>query len=249
MRLLIDIGNTRLKWAVLKEGMLGKQHSFRYQQEYLPDQLFSHWSTLISPAGVHVASVAGEQITNGLRQWVAIHWGCPVEILHSEKQCCGVINGYTKPESLGVDRWAAMVAAFGIIGSSVCVIDSGTAVTFDVINSKGRHLGGVIAPGQDMMRHALLDSTARVFIDEPSRAVELLGTDTTSCVLSGGLQATIGLIERMAQQVQHQLDEAAVLVLTGGGADHLIPLLSIPYQHVENLVLQGVARIVEDRRG
>lgn len=249
MKLLVDIGNTRLKWALLSDGKLGQQHALAYRPELLCAQLDQAWSSFPPPKELYLVSVASRQIVQGVSEWVENTWNCPVEVLHSEKLCAGVANGYTSPERLGVDRWAAMVAAYGLVGSAVCVIDCGTALTCDAIDSHGNHLGGVIVPGQEMMRRGLLESTAGISLSEASQAAPVWGTDTTSCVWAGGLQASVALIERAVTQLQQQLKESVKAVITGGDAETLMPWLSLPYRYEADLVLQGVARIVMEQRG
>jgi len=248
MRLLIDIGNTRLKWALLSDGKLSQQHAFVYQQAILAEQLTRKWAQLTAPKGIYVVSVATTQIVQDVTDWSKKRWACPVEVIQSGMRCGEVINGYTKPECLGVDRWAAIVAAYGIVGSAVCVIDCGTAVTCDMVDSHGNHLGGVIVPGQEMMRSALMESTAGIQVRASSRIATLWGRDTTSCIEAGGLQASVALIERMVLQMQRQLDEPVMAVLTGGDAESLLPWLSIPCRYEENLVLQGLVRIAMEQR-
>jgi type III pantothenate kinase len=249
MNLLIDIGNTRLKWAQLADGMLGQQRALVYQPESLSAQLDLAWSALTPPRAIYLVSVAAREITQGVMDWAAKQWGCTLEQLQTGKQCAGVVNGYTQPERLGVDRWMAMIGAYHLVGSALCAIDCGTALTCDAIDSQGNHLGGVIAPGQVMMRRALLQNTAGIELAQEGPPVSGWGTDTTGCVLAGGLQATVGLIERMVSQLQRQLDEPVTPVLTGGDAERLLPWLSLPCRHEADLVLQGIARIVMEQRG
>ncbi len=246
MRLLVDIGNTRLKWALLEDVIPGTQHAMVYRTNELADQLTDEWRGLDAPCTVHIASVGQRKVTNALVEWLKKQWACPVEELQVGQRCCGVVNGYKRPESLGVDRWLAMVAAYGLVNAAVCVVDCGTALTCDVIDSRGRHLGGVIAPGLEMMRHSLLERTAGIDFNAPLQSVAPWGRDTTSCVLAGGIQASIGMIERVVQQLQRQLKEPVVTVLTGGDAESLLPWLSVNHRYESNLVLQGVARMVTE---
>ena len=249
MRLLIDIGNTRLKWALLLDGKLEQQGAFVYQKTSLSEQLSREWSALGTPQGIFMVSVAAGDITQGVFDWAAKRWDCPLEKLHSGKRCGGVVNGYSKPECLGVDRWAAIVGAFALVGNAVCVVDCGTALTIDVVDSDGSHLGGLIVPGQAVMHRSLRESTAGLQVSEVPGSASLLGTDTTSCIFAGSTQASVGLIERMVLQMQHQLDDSPVLVLTGGGAEALSPWLTLPYRYESDLVLQGIVRIMMEQRG
>lgn len=248
MRLLIDIGNTRLKWALLTGGELSKQHSFIYQEGLLSEQLAQTWAKLTPPAGIHIVNVASKETVQKVIEWVTQRWACPVDDIKSGIRCGKVVNGYNKPEHLGVDRWAAIVGAYEITGSAACVVDCGTAMTCDMVDSDGNHFGGVILPGQKMMRSALLGSTAGIQpVRELSQIATLWGRDTTSCIDAGRLQASVGLIERLVVQMQCQLEEPVMAVLTGGDAEALLPWLSLPCRYEVNLVLQGLARIVMEQ--
>lgn len=244
MRLLVDIGNTRLKWTWLDNGLCGPQHALLYRQNEISEQLSKEWAGLALPQSVHIVSVSNRQLTDNLAAWLVKKWGCPVEVLQTGLQCGGVINGYIRPDCLGVDRWAAMVAAYNLINAAVCVIDCGTALTCDALDSRGRHLGGVIAPGLTMMRDALLERTAGIEVSEPSQVETLWGRDTTSCVIAGGVTAALGLIERVVLQLQQELDEPVMAMLTGGDAESLLPRLAVNYRYEPSLVLQGVAHMV-----
>lgn len=247
MRLLVDIGNTRLKWALRDDVLPGRHRAMVYQSKGLVEQLTREWSDLSAPQAVSMVSVAGRKITKEITAWMEKKWACPVEVLQAGITCAGVINGYTKPEQLGADRWAAMVGAYALENSAVCVIDCGTALTCDAIDSDGRHLGGVIAPGLEMMRHLLLERTKGIKLEEPLQRPILWGADTASCVLAGGLHASIGLIERVVLQMQRQLERPVMAVITGGDAEFLLPWLSVRYRYEADLVLQGLARMVAEQ--
>lgn len=249
MRLLIDIGNTRLKWALLANGELLKQHALVYQEELLSEQLAQRWSKLTPPTGIHIVSVASKEVVQNVIEWVTQRWACPVDEIKSGIRCGKVVNGYTRPESLGVDRWAAIISAYETTCSAVCVVDCGTAITCDLVDSHGNHLGGAILPGLEMLRNALMENTAGIQqIRDSSRITTLWGRDTESCINVGRIQASVGLIERMVLQARNQLEEPVMTVLTGGDAAVLLPWLSFPCRYEADLVLQGVARIVMEQR-
>ncbi len=247
MRLLIDIGNTRLKWTVLDGDLPGPQQALAYSKAEITAQLTQLWSALPAVQAVYVVSVAEYQLTDAVIGWIEKRWHCPVEVLQTGTHCAGVINGYAEPESLGTDRWAAMVAAYRLMNSAVCVFDCGTALTCDAIDHRGRHLGGAIVPGKELMYRSLLDNTARIERLEVSQNMTIWGTDTASCVEAGRLHATIGFIESAVQHLQQQLGKPVTAVLTGGDAESLLPWLSVNYRYEANLVLQGIARIVTEQ--
>jgi len=242
MKLLIDLGNSRLKWAELRQGELTGYGSCAHRE-------VSDWTNLFArherPETVFVASVAAEEVLEQLAQQVTGVWGVPVVQLHSARRCCGVSNSYTDYERLGVDRWAAMLAAYHRTHAALCVIDCGSAVTLDALDSEGRHLGGYIVPGWRLQQQALLHGAAR--IDEPM-GVALggeWGRNTLECVTHGIAQQLAALVERSVKQLEQQLQRPVSVVMTGGDAGVIMPLLDMALEYEQHLVLQGLALMVE----
>ena len=133
-----------------------------------------------------------------------------------------------------------MVAAYAD-GRAPCVLAGvGTALTLDALASDGRHLGGLIAPGPQLMRQSLLDATAKVRLDRPGEILEL-ADNTADAVVSGCFQAAAALIERFATRMAARLDGAPTLILGGGDAATLMPLLSLPARLSQDSVLRGLA--------
>ncbi len=247
MRLLIDIGNSRLKWALLDDGTLSSQSAVDYRSEGSLEVLLEQaWRALDRPEAVHMISVADSTVTERVIRWIEHKWACPQEQQETGLHCAGVDNGYVSPQRLGVDRWAAMIAAYGLVHAAICVVDCGTAMTCDAIDCKGKHLGGVIVPGRQMMSHSLIHSTAGITLDVPQASTMSWGTDTASCINAGWIHASVGLIERAVQQLKQQLDEPVILVMTGGDAEFLLPWLSVDYRYEADLVLQGLARMASE---
>lgn len=250
MKLLIDIGNTRLKWAVFRNGKLSQTHAFNYAEGVL-SEYFSHtWSALDRPESVYLVSVVGTDIEAALNEWCFTRWGIEATHLKSQRYCCGVRNGYTEYRRLGIDRWAAIIAAYRLTNSAVCVIDSGTAFTCDAVSRDGQHLGGLIVPGSSMQKRLLLENTKGITMTKDAEAGIAWGRDTSNCVESGIVQSQLGLIERSVMSLQ--TDEAAgcALVLTGGAATTLLPFITHSCRYEPDLVFQGMLHIIrEQERG
>jgi type III pantothenate kinase len=153
-----------------------------------------------------------------------------------------VRNAYERPEQLGADRWAALIGARSLHPGSTLVVMAGTATTVDLLDGQGLFRGGLILPGLDLMRRSLARNTAQLdllpgeFRDTP--------TNTADAIFSGCLSAQAGAVERMFQHIAAEPD--ALCLLSGGAALHLLPLLRIPVRPVENLVLEGLARIGQE---
>lgn len=237
MLLLVDIGNTNLKWAFLEGNRLSGSHSLRHGGE-LSRTLTDRWLAGTTPSGVWVANVAGRTIGEGFTEWSEIHWGLTPRFAESQPRLLGVANGYRDPRQLGVDRWLAMVAAFDALHTSVLVVDCGTAATLDLIDDGGRHLGGLILPGLGMMRSALLRGT-QLAVSPSLDAPPALAQDTESGIAAGTHQALIGAIARTLAQAHDLLGRTPLLVLTGG--DGILVHRQLGGRLEPDLVLQGLA--------
>lgn len=243
--LCLDCGNTRLKWG-LHDGQ-GWQ-----ARGALPWPELDQLETLVTAAlagrrlkGMLGCLVAAEifrvQLENLARKLaVPLRWNA------SQRMQAGVSNAYLQPEQLGADRWAALIGAHQQQPASAClVVTAGTATTIDHLTTDGRFLGGVIMPGLDMMRLSLNQQTARL----PLQAADFAERpkDTATAISSGCLQATVGAIERMFRSMATAEATAAtaerLCLISGGAAPALLALLDIPWRHVENLALEGLAHI------
>ncbi|TNF38440.1 MAG: type III pantothenate kinase, partial [Gammaproteobacteria bacterium] len=205
--LAIDVGNTRIKWGTWLQGSLQHKGAFVYQSDRISADLDRHLFELQLQQHVYISSVAGEEVRQTIQQWFHQAWGiepCFVESVHS---AAGVINGYDNPRQLGVDRWVALVAAYNKYRRAVCVIDCGTAVTLDMVNANGQHLGGLIMPGLDMMLSGLMKGTQGIQATAGNACP--LGRNTADAVYSGCLQllglGIQGMIKSALEKHSHDL--------------------------------------------
>ncbi|QYZ65696.1 MAG: hypothetical protein OI74_02235 [Gammaproteobacteria bacterium (ex Lamellibrachia satsuma)] len=239
MNLLLDVGNSYLKWCSY-EG-LRKGEIFR--EAYGADiggRLDRCWQNIEQPASVWISSVAGEKVDAEVSRWVRRNWLIESEFVVSRRAQAGVVNGYRQPEQLGVDRWMALLAGRAISHQPCLIVDCGTATTIDAMDAEGRHLGGLIIPGLAMMRESLLGGTA-ILEFEDAESIDFVATDTASAILSGGINATRSLINEMRDRLSKKLDQPVLSLLTGGAAGQLLDGVMLPKQHEPNLVLNGVA--------
>ncbi|MEP7314880.1 MAG: type III pantothenate kinase [Pseudomonadota bacterium] len=249
--LLIDIGNSRIKWALLRGAKLGRQ-----QVLPLNGSGGAQFRQLIAaalgaaprrPATAIVAvNVAGAARANALAA-AARRAGLPPPLLvTSRRSAVGLRNGYRDAWRLGADRWVAAVAAWHLAGRKrpVCVISAGTALTVDVVDAAGRHRGGLIIPGPQLMVRALLRNThgiaARARTRRATRPVRF-ATTTRQAIESGAAQACAALIEHAVRNARDEFGARTQVFLTGGAAPALRSLLSLPHVHAPALVLQGLA--------
>lgn len=250
MILLVDAGNTRIKWAGLHGAVLQSGPAvLRRDGAQDVDALATAWAALPVPQRLLVASVAGPDFSARVEAWARKFWGIEPEFVSARARAFGIANAYSEPQRLGVDRWLALVAARRLVAGAVCVVDCGTALTVDVLAQDGEHLGGLIIPGLGLMRRALLEKTAGIeaaLIAAPSREeVSLLAKDTRSGVMGGTLYAAVAVIDRIVHDVTEALGVELTCVLTGGDAEAVRSLLPAAFLHEPELVLKGLAVVAE----
>jgi type III pantothenate kinase len=237
MRLLIDAGNTRIKWALVRGAeWLRRGDLPTVQAEELPQQL----AGIREVRQIWVSNVAGEAIARHICKLRVGPHGEPRFIAACAGQC-GVRNGYALPAQLGSDRWAALIASWHLTGCSCLVVNSGTATTVDALSATGEFLGGLILPGVELMQRSLSDATAQLGFMRGTYAA--FPQNTADALFSGAIQATCGAIGR-----QHALltDVVAPAVMAGGAAEILREHLNLPLLVVDNLVLQGLLLIAQE---
>ena len=247
MNLLLDVGNTALKWAATEGDRFVAQGRIELAQ--LTDvSAFDHaWQELACPARVLVASVAAPSVAEQIAAWCDRSWGLEAEWVHARAAACGVTNAYREPARLGVDRWLTLVAAWARNSGPACVVDCGTAVTVDVLDDQGVHLGGLIVPGLSMMARSL-EACAQLHLDgEPDSEAPLLARDTANAVRGGTLYAAVAFIDRVVADVGGVLAQPMQHLITGGDAQTMLPLLRHPFEHAPDLVLEGLAVLARER--
>jgi type III pantothenate kinase len=252
MQVVIDIGNTRIKWALLKSGGLAAQDSAVHRGE-----LEAAFATVVAalPNNVTravVANVAGAALGARLRETLERR-GVTVDFVATTAKRCGVRCAYTDPNRLGVDRWLAVLAAYGLARGAACVVSAGTAVTFDAVDAGGQHLGGLILPGARLMAAALDRETSNIGTTPPAqvapRGLDLLGRDTAQAVGHGTMLALAAAVDRAAARVAAALGTRPPVYLTGGDAPALQPWLETPVDLRADLVLEGLALVAAAPEG
>ncbi|MCW8919277.1 MAG: type III pantothenate kinase [Gammaproteobacteria bacterium] len=248
MILLIDIGNSDVKCALLQGGRVVSSSRCR---DTMSEAGFD-WPIEIParPDAIYLISVGSEQIEQLLMAECCVHWGLTPVKLHTSTQCAGITNGYNHPLSLGVDRWAAMIGAYQLVAAALLVIDCGTACTADIVDSDGRHLGGAIMPGLQLMRQSLRAGVARIDAVDNLNLLPGLGCSTSQCIHLGVTEALLGFIERMERIAMAQVGAGLAVVITGGGAVELLPHLQGHIRYERDLIFLGMtAMVMEERDG
>jgi len=239
MNVLIDIGNSRLKWATDVAGDLIIGGVVDYRTPTFIEDLQQAWRFSSPPQQIALASVASEAVLLKVLELCRQCWpDVTPQLARSSARAHGVSNAYEQPEKLGVDRWLAMLAAYHDVADECCIVDCGTAITLDVVSKTGQHLGGLIAPGLRMMSKALIADTA--LLNEVQHPTPMmLGKVTGQAIANGTLLSAVGLIEATVARWAPN----ARLILTGGDAEMVMEALSLDARLDRLLVFKGLALV------
>jgi type III pantothenate kinase len=244
MILLVDVGNTRLKWAWLMSTGLSDQQAVIHR-----DAKPGLWTAALFESGrratrVLVSNVAGAAMAKLLTRHARKAFRVTPEFVTATMRFDGLNNGYLDPGLLGVDRWLSLIGAWTRVRDVLCIVDAGTAVKVDGIDASGQHLGGLIVPGIHMMRESLMSKTSDIAkaadLSTPSLA-GVLANNTIGAVSRGAVFALAGMADRAADAIGQATGTKPRLLLTGGDAGILMGLMRTPCEVVPDLVLQGLA--------
>jgi type III pantothenate kinase len=241
MLLLIDIGNTRIKWATFDRNTLETQQAVPHASWTLSECLTS-FAALPLPKRVLVSNVGGERVADIVRSATSQCWGIHPEFMQSTAAAGGIVNAYPEPAKLGVDRWLAMIAAFAEHQQSLCVVGIGTAATVDGVAADGKHLGGLIVPGPDLMVGSLLRNTSEIArrAQQGSVGSGVFANNTLGAVHQGATHAVAALAERAVESMKIQLGVQPLLILTGGASAEVARHIRFPHVLTPDLVLRGL---------
>lgn len=247
--LLFDIGNTRVKWGVLQEGGISRSGSISHAD--LKSRGFVALTRRLprEADGAFACNVAGADFGRQFARAIGMQANDNLRFAHSQRSGFGVTNAYRQARSIGVDRWVAMVGARSEFKTALCVVDVGTAVTIDAIDREGQHLGGQIIPGLALMASALRRDTsdigaARGKTRDPAADSDLFGNTTDRAIHYGAIGAVCGAVERSFKTLKAEGGRPRI-VLTGGDASRILKQLGLPAIHRPNLVLHGLATMIE----
>ena len=246
MNMLVDFGNTRLKWALWGSDRSSMGGVSAHADTSLEAALGANWSALQRPQEILVASVVKPDKEQELAEMVESHFDQQARFVRSPAVGPGITNAYrSDPGRLGVDRFLAMAALHADNPRAQILVSCGTALTLDAIAADGTHLGGLIAPSPMLMRQALGRATAQVG-ESRGKLVEI-AANTVDAAWSGCLLATVALVERFRNTVSAQLGTDVAIVGDGGGLDEWLPLMP-DVERGRDLVLRGLALWAEQER-
>ncbi len=240
--LFIDLGNSRIKWMYAGQAA---QESIAHGGQPLREILDRTWKHLPVPERIWLASVASSPVRDALMEWTRQNWHMEPYPLAVQPMACGVTCGYREPGQLGVDRWMAIIAGYHHSPGGVCVVDCGTATTLDAVDGQGRHLGGFILPGLEMMRDALWRGT-NLDVETGESELAEWGNSTASCIDLGIRKSVVSLVESSVERMQAAGVCDPGVILSGGASAQVRPYLKLAHEHREALVLEGMMRFVRE---
>ncbi|MFZ6864790.1 type III pantothenate kinase [Undibacterium sp. Ji67W] len=247
MLLLIDAGNTRIKWGIPDTQQLPapaqpqwlKITSVAHDQT---DQLLAEWQQH-KVTRILISNVAGSEVKTRLMNLLAHAFpDLTPEWFASQAQCAGVTNNYQNPQQLGCDRFASAIAAAYLYPSQhVIVATCGTATTVDAVTAQSEFAGGMILPGLKLMAESLARNTAQLpQVAESIRVDQPFANNTDQAIVSGCIHAQAGAITLAYHALHKKQAEPVICLISGGAAPYLLPHLSFQCEHIANLVLTGL---------
>ena len=249
--LAIDVGNTRLKWALYQNPhanapVLAQGAEFLDNIDKLAE---GAWSALPAPERMLGCVVAGEAVRKRVEAQMEL-WDVAAQWVVPSTAEAGIHNGYDVPTRLGADRWVAMIGAWHRAlaqgpARPMVVVMVGTAVTVDAINADGEFLGGLILPGHGIMLRALETGTAGLRV--PTGDVREFPTNTSDALTSGGTYAIAGAVERMVQHMRQHCGVEPKCIMTGGAGWKMAPSMSLQFELVDNLIFDGLLEMAARR--
>ena len=249
--LALDVGNTRLKWAMYHAPVPGAELLAQGAVflENIDKLAENEWSNMPPPAQILGCVVASDAIKRRVAEQMDL-WEVAPRWVVSSPQEAGLTNGYDHPARLGADRWVAMIGAYhrllarGIRKPCVVVM-VGTAVTVEAIDTSGKFLGGIILPGHGIMLRALESGTAGLHV--PTGDVTDFPTNTSDALTSGGTFAIAGAVQRMVENLTRHCGQAPACIMTGGAGWKMAPSMSVAFELVDNLIFDGLLEIASRR--
>ncbi|TSE28545.1 Type III pantothenate kinase [Tepidimonas thermarum] len=249
--LALDVGNTRLKWALYDRPEPGARllaHGVQFL-ENIETLAEGDWRALRPPRWVLGSIVAGAGVRQRVEEQLEL-WDAPVQWVVPRPAEAGLVNGYDHPTRLGSDRWVAMIGARQRLlargeARPCVVVMVGTAVTVEAIDAEGRFLGGIILPGHGIMLRALESGTAGLHV--PTGEVRAFPTNTSDALTSGGTFAIAGAVQRMWDNLSRHTGQTPVCLMTGGAGWKMAPHMTVPFELVEGLIFDGLLAMARER--
>jgi len=240
MKLLFDIGNTRLKAALWGGGELRPLGAVAHGES----DHSALWRDIAGPESIWIASVAAPAQDDALARELRERFRREPRFVRSRAEACGVRSAYARPERMGIDRFLALIAAHAHGAEPTVIANCGTALTLDALGADGVHGGGLILASPELMQAALHGAAARLGAPAPGAIVEA-ADNTADAIRSGAWLAAVAVTERFHAHAAERFGTVPRLLLTGGGAARLGALITTPHRLDPDLVLRGLALLAD----
>jgi type III pantothenate kinase len=251
MLLCIDIGNTNVTLGLYEGKTLAASWRLATDHDRMPDEYALQVLGLLAltgmaPQNVDCAAIASvvPPLTDKWVQLCRTYLGCDPMVVTSQTRT-GVTILYEDPTAVGADRVVDAAAAFRLYGGPACIVDFGTATTFDAINANGDYLGGAIAPGIGIAADALFQRTSKLPRVELAHPPSVIGRNTTHAIQSGLLFGYVGLVEGMVARFKTELGPDTHVIGTGGLAEIIARETAVIQVVAPWLTLDGLRMIYE----
>jgi type III pantothenate kinase len=254
MLLCIDIGNTNITLGLYEGAALGPRWRLATEHERMPDEFGLQVAGLLALAGKSAEDIRGVSMASVVPpltgRWIET---CRIYLKQDPLVVdAGVRTGvkirYDDPRAVGADRIVDAAAAYRLYGGPACIVDFGTATTFDAISAEGEYLGGAIAPGIGIAAQALFQRTAKLPRVDLSRPPAAIGRNTVYAIQSGLLFGYVGLVEGMVARFRAELGEGLKVIGTGGEVDIIARETEAIEIRAPWLTLDGLRMIYEMNR-
>lgn len=244
---LIDIGNSRIKWASIENAAYKAGSALAYSGISQQEIIKQIQNLSGAPSCIYIASVAQEKFLNDLKKCLVANFAVEPFQMITQQIAAGINNGYDDASKLGIDRWLGILAAYNLKPGNALVVDAGSALTLDFVDENGFHQGGLIAPGLSMMREALTTKTAKLGYNTLIKSQCISNTferNTQDAIREGTLRMMVDFISTEAEKIRNENRGQVNFYLTGGDAPALLPFLDNEWIYKPDLVLNGMCHLV-----
>jgi type III pantothenate kinase len=245
LSIFVDIGNSNIKLVSYDKGF-GKLVSIKYDKSLFKVSISEKIKEFSVPEEIFCVCVAEDHVKNEFSQLCLDKWNIAPNFLGASKSCLGVSNAYEDFNQLGADRWMAIIAAWDKVKDGVIVIDFGSALTIDIVNSEAKHLGGYILPSEHLMQKTLTVNTNIQSDFEDKKINFEPGVNTAECIENATVRATLSFIVDLHETLNENCKYRSLI--TGGGALKYLAYLSIPHEYEPLLVFEGMRLTKESMR-
>lgn len=241
--ILFDCGNSQVKGQYWRNGHMQESCFQAYEEGW--EKSLSSWIETQGASHCYLSSVLDSVRQEKLQVVLTHHFGKSVTCFTPEAEALGVVNGYTQPGQLGVDRWLALLGAAGLVDDDCMIIDAGSAITLDLLRADGEHLGGAILPGCSTS----LDDFKRIFSHIDFAAPEITdterpGSSTAAAIQIDYPQSSIEALSDLMKRWSACLNGNPTILLAGGDAYRVQRALEPTSRIVPDLVFRGMLRMV-----